>query len=127
MSGRLQEASDRFAVTLARVREWLRRAMPRVAVAAAALFILRLLICDTELYRSTPVRFLGLCTFLAVAATVIYYSLKILVRLKRMLLWKVRRRLMVTTWTGRPLERRDRRLLISRTTSSARACRSSRA
>jgi sigma-B regulation protein RsbU (phosphoserine phosphatase) len=96
MSGRWQDASDRFAEVLSRVREWLRRAMPRVAVVAVALFLLRLLVRDTWLYGNTPVRFLGPLTLIAVLATVCYYGLKILVRLKRMLLWRVRRRLVIT-------------------------------
>jgi sigma-B regulation protein RsbU (phosphoserine phosphatase) len=96
MSSRLQGASDRFAEALARAREWLRRVMPRVAVAAVALYVLRLLIAGTWLYRNTPVRLVGLLTFLAVCATVLYYGLKILVRLKRLLLWRVRRRLIIT-------------------------------
>jgi sigma-B regulation protein RsbU (phosphoserine phosphatase) len=96
MNGRWQDASDHFAEALSRVREWLRRVMPRVALAAVALFLLRLLIRDTSLYRNTVVGLLGPLTFLAVAATVIYYGLKLLVRLKRRLLWRVRRRLIIT-------------------------------
>jgi phosphoserine phosphatase RsbU/P len=97
MNGRLQKAADRFAEGSARVREWLRRVMPRVALAAVALYVLRLLIADTWVYRNTPLGLVvGLLTFLAVCATVIYYGLKILVRLKRLLLWRVRRRLIIT-------------------------------
>jgi phosphoserine phosphatase RsbU/P len=96
MSGRLQKASDRFAEALAQVREWLRRVMPFVAVAAVALYVLRLLIAGTSLYRNTPLGLVGLLTLLAVSATVLYYGLKILVRLKRLLLWRVRRRLIIT-------------------------------
>ncbi|HEX3560846.1 MAG TPA: SpoIIE family protein phosphatase [Pyrinomonadaceae bacterium] len=96
MSGRLHDAFDRSAEALARVREWLRRVMPRVAVAAVMLYVLRLLIGDTRLYENTPVGLVGPLTFLAVCATVVYYGLKILVRLKRLLLWRVRRRLIIT-------------------------------
>src|SRR5919199_164828 len=96
MSSRLQDALDRSAEALARAREWLRRVMPRVAVAAVALYLLRLLIADTWLYRETPVGLLGVLTFCAAFATVVYYGLKILVRLKRLLLWRVRRRLIIT-------------------------------
>ncbi len=96
MSGRLQKASDRFAEALAQVREWLRRVMPGVAVAAVALYVLRLLIAGTYLYRNTPLGLVGLLTLLAVCATLLYYGLKILVRLKRLLLWRVRRRLIIT-------------------------------
>src|SRR5919199_4243114 len=96
MSSRLQDALDRSAEALAGAREWLRRVMPRVAVAAVALYLLRLLIADTWLYRETPVGLLGVLTFCAAFATVVYYGLKILVRLKRLLLWRVRRRLIIT-------------------------------
>src|SRR3712207_4526452 len=70
--------------------------MPRVAAAAAVLFVLRLLVQNTSLYRETFVGALGPLTFAAVAAVVCYYGLKILVRLKRLLLWRVRRRLVIT-------------------------------
>ena len=81
MSSRLQNASDRFAEALAVVREWLRRVMPRVAVAAVALYVLRLLIAGTSVYRNTPLGLVGVLTFCAVSATVLYYGVKILVRL----------------------------------------------
>src|ERR1043166_1554382 len=91
MNGRLRKAFDRFAEASARVREWLRRVMPRVALAAVALYVLRLLIADTWVYRNTPLgTVVGLLTFLAVCATALYYGLKILVRLKGPLLWRVR-------------------------------------
>ena len=96
MSGRFQNASDRFAEALAVVREWLRRVMPRVAVAAVALYVLRQLIAGTWAYRNTPLGLVGVLTFCAVCATVFYYGVKILVRLKRLLLWRVRRRLIIT-------------------------------
>ena len=96
MGDKVQSAFDRLAETLAVVREWLRRVMPRVALAAVALYVLFLLVRNTWLYRNTPVGVLGLLTFLAVSATIVYYGLKFLVRLKRMLLWRVRRRLIIT-------------------------------
>lgn len=96
MGKRLQEASGRSAEKFSRAREWLRRAMPRVALASVALYILWLLIRDTGVYKSTPIRFVGPLTVFAVCATVFYYGLKILVRLKRKLLWRVRRRLIIT-------------------------------
>jgi sigma-B regulation protein RsbU (phosphoserine phosphatase) len=70
--------------------------MPRVALAAVALFLVRLFVRDTRAYVETPLGLLGPVTFLACASVVLYYGLKILVRLKRMLLWKVRRRLIIT-------------------------------
>ncbi|HEX6185480.1 MAG TPA: SpoIIE family protein phosphatase [Pyrinomonadaceae bacterium] len=96
MGSRLQGFSEQFAERFARAREWLRRVMPRVALAAGALFLLRLLVRDTALYRDTSLEVLGPVTFLACAAVLLYYGAKILVRLKRALLWKVRRRLIIT-------------------------------
>jgi sigma-B regulation protein RsbU (phosphoserine phosphatase) len=96
MSSRLQGFSERSAEAFARARGWLRRAMPRAALAAGALFLLRLLVRDTATYKETAVGLLGPLTFLACAAVVLYYGLKLLVRLKRRLLWRVRRRLVIT-------------------------------
>jgi sigma-B regulation protein RsbU (phosphoserine phosphatase) len=96
MGARRQGTSDRFAEWFAVAREWLRRVMPRVALAALVLYVVRLLIQNTNVYRSTPLRLVGMLAFLAVAATVCYYGLKLLVRLKRRLLWRVRRRLIIT-------------------------------
>ena len=92
MVGRGQSISDIFAET----RELFRRAMPHVALAAVALFLLRLFIRDTSLYRETPLGLLGPLTFLLCVGVVLYFGLKLAVRLKRKLLWKVRRRLVVT-------------------------------
>jgi len=96
MGDRSREVSERFAEKLAVAREWLRRFMPRVALAAVALYILRLLIRDTWLYSETPLGLVGTLTLLAVCSTVAYYALKLAVRVKRKLLWRVRRRLIIT-------------------------------
>src|ERR687889_641657 len=87
---------ERVAGRLGRARESFRRAMPRVALAAVALFLLRLFVRDTSLYRDTPFGLLGPFTFFVCACVVLYFGLKLAVRLKRMLLWRVRRRLVVT-------------------------------
>jgi phosphoserine phosphatase RsbU/P len=79
-----------------RLERWLRRAMPRVALAAVVLFVVRWLLAGTELYRTTPLGLLGQLTALAVSATAVYYGARVLLRLKRMLLWRVRRRLVIT-------------------------------
>src|SRR5829696_6453892 len=89
-------ASERVAGRLARAREWFRRAMPRAALAAVALFLLRLFARDTSLYRDTPFGLLGPVTLFVCAAVLLYFGLKLAVRLKRKLLWKVRRRLIIT-------------------------------
>jgi sigma-B regulation protein RsbU (phosphoserine phosphatase) len=80
-----------------RVRNWLRRVMPRVAVVAAILFILKWLFGETRLYGDNPVgALLDLITFLVVSFTTVYYGFKGLRWLKRRLLWRVRRRLVIT-------------------------------
>src|SRR3954469_22269249 len=96
MKGKLHAASERAADAFFRAREWTRRVMPRVALAAGVLYILRLLLRDTSIYKETPLRLIGPLTFFAVCAVLVYYGLKILVRLKRKLLWRVRRRLIIT-------------------------------
>ncbi|MGH9943712.1 MAG: PP2C family protein-serine/threonine phosphatase [Pyrinomonadaceae bacterium] len=78
---------------------WLRRVMPRVAVAAGVLFVLRAFASDLfgEFYRRSFVgTLLDVLTWLLVAPTVIYYGYKTLRWLKRKLLWRVRRRLIIT-------------------------------
>ena len=70
--------------------------MPRAALAAGALFLLRLFVRDTSLYRETPFGLLGPLTFFVCAAVLLYFGLKLAVRLKRKLLWRVRRRLIIT-------------------------------
>lgn len=89
-------ASERVAGRLGHAREWFRRAMPRVALAAFALFLLRLFVRDTSLYQDTPFGLLGPVTLFVCAAVLLYFGLKLAVRLKRKLLWKVRRRLIIT-------------------------------
>src|SRR5215212_3131873 len=96
MKAKHHGASERAAEAFARAREWTRRVMPRVAIAAGVLYVLRLLLRDTDVYKSTPLGLIGTLTFLAVCAVVVYYGLKVLVRLKRKLLWRVRRRLIIT-------------------------------
>ena len=54
MGSRLQGFSEQFAEGFARVREWLRRVMPRVALVAGALFLLRLFVRDTAVYKDMP-------------------------------------------------------------------------
>ncbi|HEX8098559.1 MAG TPA: SpoIIE family protein phosphatase [Pyrinomonadaceae bacterium] len=94
MSRDIQSGSDGI---LSRPRAWLRRVMPRVAVAAAALLFVWLLVHNTALYNANPLAGLyGLLTFLAVSAASTYYGIKSFVWLKRRLLWRVRRRLIVT-------------------------------
>lgn len=95
MGGR-SRLSERAAGTFGRAREWFRRVMPRVALAAAGLFVLRLFVRDTSLYQNTPFGLLGPVTFCLCAGVLLYFGLKLAVRLKRKLLWRVRRRLIIT-------------------------------
>lgn len=71
--------------------------MPGVAVVAAAFFVLRMLLGRTWLYGD---HFIGdllrFLTFVTIASTLTYYCLKGLLWLKRRLLWRVRRRLVIT-------------------------------
>lgn len=93
----LGAASSRYKIVARRVRAWLRRVMPRVAIVAFALLILRLFFGRTWLYGEN---FFGACfgllTFTAIFFTLLYYVSKSLLWLKRRLLWRVRRRLVVT-------------------------------
>jgi sigma-B regulation protein RsbU (phosphoserine phosphatase) len=71
--------------------------MARVAVAAAVMFVVRALVRDTAFYRTTAFGSLfAFVTFALVALTVGYYGFKGLRWLKRKLLWRVRRRLIIT-------------------------------
>ncbi|HKS28941.1 MAG TPA: SpoIIE family protein phosphatase [Pyrinomonadaceae bacterium] len=82
---------------LARARAWLRRVMPRVAIAAAVLLIARMLLRSTFLFGDNVLG--GLLEFISsclIFITVLYYGLKTLRWMKRRLLWRVRRRLVVT-------------------------------
>jgi sigma-B regulation protein RsbU (phosphoserine phosphatase) len=90
------DSAGNIRMKFARAREWSRRAMPRAALGAVALFMLRLFVRDTSLYQNTAVGLLGPFTFFVCAVVVLYFGLKLAVRLKRKLLWKVRRRLIIT-------------------------------
>jgi sigma-B regulation protein RsbU (phosphoserine phosphatase) len=82
---------------LQRTRESIRRAMPYVAAAAAVLLavsILRAALSDAGGADGDDV--LAGLTFLLVAAAAIYYGLRSLLWMWRRLLWRVRRRLIIT-------------------------------
>jgi len=87
----------RIGLALTGVRLWLRRVMPRVAIAAAVLFVTWLLLSRTFLFGENPLgALLEFITTLAVFITVVYYGFKIFRYLKLRLLWRVRRRLAIT-------------------------------
>ncbi|HEX5706547.1 MAG TPA: HAMP domain-containing protein, partial [Pyrinomonadaceae bacterium] len=78
------------------VRGWLRRVMPRVAVAAGALLVLWLVVAGTR-FNETPLdNLLDTLTFCVVFFTFLYFGARALLWAKRKLLWRVRRRLIVT-------------------------------
>lgn len=93
----IEAPRGRVKETLASVRLWLRHVMPRVAIVAGILFSVLVFINNTSFYQET---FLGpllrALTILAVSLTTIYYGFKTLRWLKRKLLWRVRRRLVIT-------------------------------
>lgn len=97
MAKQIEGKQRRLRRAFAGARLWLRRVMPRVAVAAGLLLVLWLLFGETSLYRQsaagTPLLYL---TLSAVLLTCVYYGLKALRWLKRKLLWRVRRRLVIT-------------------------------
>lgn len=71
--------------------------MPRVAIAAAVLFIFRNLLGGTFLYGAGTIgQILRAVTVIVVGFTAAYYGYKALRWLKRKLFWRVRRRLAVT-------------------------------
>ncbi len=93
----LGEAGTRFKSAFMGLRIWLRWFMPRVAIAATVLVVLRLLFGRTWLFGTNVIGvILEFVTFCAVLVVVLYYGLKGLLWLKRRLLWRVRRRLVVT-------------------------------
>ncbi|HYN83691.1 MAG TPA: SpoIIE family protein phosphatase [Pyrinomonadaceae bacterium] len=78
------------------VRAWLRRVMPRVAAASGALLVLWLLLVNTRFDETTPDNLLDTLAFCGVLLTCVYFGARALLWAKRKLLWRVRRRLIVT-------------------------------
>lgn len=97
MRKRIGEMRGGFKRMAGRVRELLRRVMPRVAMTTALAFVAWLLVRDNRFYRAFFVsRMFGLVTFILVCLTLAYYGFKTVRWLKRRLLWRVRRRLAIT-------------------------------
>jgi sigma-B regulation protein RsbU (phosphoserine phosphatase) len=92
----MRDVSGRVEAWAGAAREWLRGVMPRVALAAVVLVVLRLALRGSWLYRETPLRHVGRLALAVCLFVAAYYVLRLLVRLKRALLWRVRRRLVVT-------------------------------
>lgn len=92
-----ENEQGKLKTSLVRARRLLQGVMPRVAIVAVVMLFIRLFISNTSLYRETFVgELFGLLTFCAVALTCLYYGFKALRWLKRKLLWRVRRRLVIT-------------------------------
>jgi sigma-B regulation protein RsbU (phosphoserine phosphatase) len=97
MNDNVEEKNKDRLRTAAGVRLWLRRVMPRVAFVGAVLLCVWLLAHEQSFYREYAVTELyGFATFLTVFASILYFGLRGFLWLKRHLLWRVRRRLIVT-------------------------------
>ena len=90
-------ARERTRRAASNTRAFLRRVMPRVALAAVVMFVVWLLVNDRPFYRdSTITGWYGFLTFMVSTATLIYYGWWAMSWAKRKLLWRVRRRLAIT-------------------------------
>jgi sigma-B regulation protein RsbU (phosphoserine phosphatase) len=97
MGGQIRAAQMRVWEAATRARAWLRGVMPGMALLSAVLFVLRILLGETWLYGDNFMgRLLEFLTILIIGSTLLYYTLKGLLWLKRHLLWRVRRRLIIT-------------------------------
>ncbi|MDQ1559231.1 MAG: phosphoserine phosphatase RsbU/P [Pyrinomonadaceae bacterium] len=82
--------------TIEGTRAWLRRVMPHAAVLSAALFVVWLLIHNSRFYREGLVGRVFPVALLLIYFTAAYYALVGLRWLKRRVMWRVRRRLVIT-------------------------------
>jgi sigma-B regulation protein RsbU (phosphoserine phosphatase) len=97
MSDNVEEMNKNGLKVAAGVRLRLRRVMPRVAFAGAILLCVWLLVHEQPFYQEHDLTGLfGFATFLSVCASILYFGLRGFLWLKRHLLWRVRRRLIVT-------------------------------
>ncbi|HEY0100213.1 MAG TPA: hypothetical protein VGB76_14785, partial [Pyrinomonadaceae bacterium] len=78
------------------LRVWLRRVMPRAAILSAALFALWLMIHNSRFYREGIVGKLFTLALVLIYFTAAYYGFQGLRWLKSRLMWRVRRRLVIT-------------------------------
>lgn len=82
---------------LARVSRFLRRRMPYIAIAATVCFVLWLILSNFDSFQVSDLGDLfSLFTFLLVWFTILYYTARAFRWTKRHLLWRVRRRLIIT-------------------------------
>ena len=82
--------------TIEQARAWLRRVMPRAAVVSAALFVVWLLIHNSRFYREGIVGRLFTVALVLIYFTAAYYGFIGLRWLKGRVMWRVRRRLVIT-------------------------------
>jgi sigma-B regulation protein RsbU (phosphoserine phosphatase) len=82
--------------TIERTRAWLRGVMPRAGAASAALFVVWLLIHNSRFYREGVAGQVFKVALLLVYFTAAYYAVIGLRWLKRRVMWRVRRRLVIT-------------------------------
>lgn len=87
---------DNSRQTFQGLRVWLRRVMPRAAILSAALFAVWLLIHNSRFYREGIVGKLFTLALVLIYFTAAYYGFQGLRWLKRRLMWRVRRRLIIT-------------------------------
>ena len=93
---RFDGATAKTLELASRARLALRHTMPRVALVAAGLVVLWVILGNTSLSETPLDNFLDRLTFLAVASVALYYCVRALHWTKRKLLWRVRRRLLIT-------------------------------
>ncbi len=80
-----------------RVPSRLSRIMRRVAAAAVLLLFLQIILGNTFLYGNNAFGILlKITTVISIIGTIAYYSLRIIIFMKSRLLWRVRRRLIIT-------------------------------
>jgi sigma-B regulation protein RsbU (phosphoserine phosphatase) len=77
-------------------RAWLQRVMPRAAVLSAALFAVWLLVHNTRFYREGILGTLFVPALVLIYFTAVYYGWQGLRWLRARLMWRVRRRLIIT-------------------------------
>ena len=93
---RIPKSFGQLTSSAKRLGELLQRVMPRVALVAVGLFVLRLLSGDAAFFRTTVGGLLERLVSLLVGFTIFYYALRALLWARRRLLWRVRRRLAIT-------------------------------
>ena len=93
----IRSAIDGFGRSLAQTRNLLRLVMPQVAAAATIFLVVWVFVRNSRVYQTSSLSWLfGLITSLLLFLTITYFGLKILHWLERRLLWRVRRRLVIT-------------------------------